>query len=119
MNYSDKEMDLESLFSEIPLNSKTRFKKFADLFNITSQLDKNVREAYLETISNNDDYFFGNIFTGAGKMALGLSMRTLLDLKAAIALYQNKDEQAVEVSVRMLRITIDESIFHSGQVNSF
>jgi hypothetical protein len=35
-------------------------------------------------------------------------MRTLLDLKAAIALYQN-DECAAEVSVRMLRNAIDES----------
>ncbi len=44
-------------------------------------------------------------------MALGLSMRTLMDLKAAIFVHhEHKDgECAVDVSVKMLRNAIDES----------
>ncbi|MDG5814014.1 hypothetical protein QA601_02915 [Chitinispirillales bacterium ANBcel5] len=53
------------------------------------------------------------IFTGAGKMALGLSMRTLLDLKATISVSKTDEEKegesAVEVAVKMLRNAIDES----------
>ncbi|HEX2956403.1 MAG TPA: hypothetical protein VHO70_06220 [Chitinispirillaceae bacterium] len=117
-NIAGKDVELRDLldddiFSSKDTKEKTRFQKFASLFNITSQLDNITRNNYLEAtdylrVGNNCDDL-KEIFSGAGKMALGLSMRTLQDLKAAIALYQGNKEWAVEVSVRMLRNAIDES----------
>lgn len=112
---SNKDKELNILLGNISLPSEIkgmRFHKLADLFNITSQLDSEAQKEYLNatrSLRNHNEEQNKDIFTGSGKMALGLSMRTLLDLKAAIALFKNETDGAIEVSVRMLRNAIDES----------
>ncbi len=94
-----------------------RISTFEDLFNITNQLDEKTKNEYIAAKKNGKQQDKNTqgilVFTGSGKMALKLSMRTLLDLKAAILRYGKRYdysiETAVEVSVKMLRNAIDES----------
>lgn len=105
--------ELGVLLRTVKLNSeKERFGTLADLFDISNQLNDSTKENY----TSSQDI----VFTGAGKMALGLSIRTLIDLKSAILAYhcsqvkekndrEDNSDCAVAVSVRMLRNAIDES----------
>jgi energy-coupling factor transporter ATP-binding protein EcfA2 len=132
INELREEKGLEKLLRDISIiselkNENSKFQNFSQLFNIADNLDKKTKEVYQEVLkvdeinkntgTNNTEANKKNIknpfiFTDAAKMALGLSMRTLLDFRGALAYHHqdcNSDECAVEISVRMLRNAIDES----------
>jgi hypothetical protein len=126
---NDEAKSLEALLSSactpVPKgDGGERFKNLASLLNIRDQMEKDAKLDYLASAQGPEKPVpdeLAPLFTGAAKMALRLSTRTLQDLRTALGQCDYKEREngdaAVAVSVRVLRNAIDESNlpFWAGQ----